>query len=71
VIEDEAAEIMLEDLIADEQVASRQPFRLHEAHSDLDLPHAAPRRNRTHRHEDARRGFSSSILFIASTHAYI
>ena len=34
-----------------------QPFRLHEAHADLDLPHAAARRHRAHRHEDARRGF--------------
>ena len=58
VIEDEAAEIMLEDLIADEQVAvTVSHSRLHEAHSDFDLPHAASRRHRAHRHEDARRGF--------------
>ena len=31
----------------------RQPLRLHEAHADFHLPHAAPRRHRPHRHEDA------------------
>ena len=34
-----------------------QPWRLHEAHPDFDLPHAAPRRHGPHWHEDARRGF--------------
>ena len=40
----------------------RQPLRLHEAHADLHLPHAAPRRHGPHRHEDARRRFRRASL---------
>ena len=62
-IEDEAAEILLEDLIADEQVAvTVSHYRLPEADADLHLPHAAPRRHGPHRHEDARRGFRRASL---------
>ena len=57
-IEDEAAEIVLEDLIADEQVAvTVSHSRLHETDAHLHVPHAAPRGHWSHRHEDARRGF--------------
>ncbi len=57
-IQDEAAEISLEDLIADEQVAvTVSALRLPEAHANLDLSPAAPRRHRPQRHEHARGGF--------------
>jgi DNA gyrase/topoisomerase IV subunit A len=68
VIEDEAAEIMLEDLIADEQVAvTGQPLRLHEADPDLDLSNAAARRHRTHWHEDARRRFCRASVHCVNS----
>jgi len=61
-IEDEAAEILLEDLIADEQVAVHsQSLGLPEADADHDLPPAAPRRHGSHRYEDAPTRISSSI----------
>ena len=68
---DEAAEIKLEDLIADEQVAvtvSHSGY-LKRTHG-LDLSVAAARRQRTARHEHARRRFVEQ-LFIASTHDYM
>ena len=58
VIQDEAAELSLEDLIADEQVAvTVEPLRLSEAHADLHLSPAAPRRHGPQGHEHARGGF--------------
>ena len=71
VIEDEAAEIMLEDLIADEQVAVTV------SHSRLSQAHAISTYRNQRRGGTGRMGMKTrdedfvEHLFIASTHAYI
>ena len=57
-IVDESAELQLEDLIADEQVAVTVSHQGYLKRTPIShLPPAAPRRHGTHGHEDARGGF--------------
>jgi len=61
-IEDEAAEILLEDLIADEQVAVTVSHSGYLKRTPITTYRQQRRGARSHRYEDARRGFRRASL---------